>query len=71
MSYTQADLDAIDQAILDGNLTVRMGDRLVTRRSIEEMMAIRAHVAAQLQAAGNAARTYPRFQRAIFADSDG
>lgn len=68
MAYTQTDLDNLDQAILDGNLSVRMGDRMVTRRSTEEMMAIRAHVAAQLQAASNASRTYPRFQRAVFAD---
>lgn len=71
MAYTQTDLDNLDQAILDGNLTVRMGDRLVTRRSVEELMAIRAHVAAKLQEASHVTRTYPRFQRAIFADSDG
>ena len=68
MAYTQTDLDNLDQAILDGNLTVRMGDRLVTRRSIAELMAMRAHVASQLQAQTQTARTYPRFQRAVFAD---
>lgn len=68
MSYTQADLDTLDQAILDGNLTVRIADRMVQRRSVEELMAIRAHVASQLQAQSTVARTYPRFQRAVFAD---
>lgn len=68
MAYTQTDLDSIDQAILDGNLTVRMGDRLITRRSIAELQAMRAHVATLLQAQTHAARTYPRFQQAVFAD---
>lgn len=68
MAYTQTDLDNLDAAIADGNLTVRMADRLVTRRSVEELLAMRAHVAAQLQAQTNASRTYPRFQVASFSD---
>lgn len=71
MAYTQADLDNLDQAILATELSVRMGDRMVTRRSIEELKAQRAHVASMLQAQTAAARTYPRFQKAVFADSDG
>jgi hypothetical protein len=69
MAYTQADLDSIDAAIADGNLTVRMADRMVTRRSIDELLAMRSHIAAQLQAQSNAARTYPRFQTARFDDA--
>lgn len=68
MAYTQTDLDTIDQDILDGNLTVRMGDRLVTRRSVDELIAIRAHVAAQLQAQTNTTQSALRHQQASFAD---
>lgn len=68
MAYTQTDLDAIDAAIADGNLTVRIADRLVTRRSIAELLQMRAHVAAALAQQAAPARTYPRFQQATFAD---
>jgi len=68
MAYTQTDLDNLDAQIADANLMVQMGDRRVQRRSIEELMQQRAHVAAQLQAQTNASRTYPRFQTATFSD---
>lgn len=68
MAYTQTDLDNLDLAILKGDLTVRVGDRQVTRRSIQELMTMRAHVATQLQAQTSPARTYPRFQVASFDD---
>lgn len=68
MAYTQSDLDAIDAAIADGNLTVRMGERLVTRRSVAELLQMRAHIAAAIQSAATTTRTYPRFQQATFAD---
>lgn len=69
MAYTQNDLDAVDAAIADGNLTVRMADRMVTRRSIDELLAMRAHIAAKLQEASHVTRTYPRFQTARFDDA--
>lgn len=68
MAYTQTDLDNLDKAIADGNLTVRVADRLVTRRSIDELLKMRAHVAASLAGQSNPRRTYPRFQQATFAD---
>ena len=68
MAYTQTDLDNLDRAIADGNLTVRFGDRTVTRRSVEELMILRQHVERQLNVAGAVTRAYPRFQTAIFSD---
>ena len=68
MAYTQTDLDNIDAQIADANLMVQMGDRRVQRRSVEELMQQRAHVAAQLQAQSAGGRSYPRFQTATFSD---
>jgi hypothetical protein len=40
MAYTQAQVDALEDAIAEGVLTVEMADRSVTYRSLEEMSAI-------------------------------
>lgn len=68
MAYTQTDLDKIDQAIADGNLTVRVGGRLVTRRSADELLKLRAVIVTELARQAAPTRTYPRFQVATFAD---
>lgn len=44
MAYTQADLDALDAAIASGEKIVRVENRLVEYRSIDELKAARAHV---------------------------
>lgn len=52
MPYSQADLDAIDQALLQPELTVRFSDgRLVTYRTTDDLLKIRSVVDAQLRAA--------------------
>ena len=68
MAYTQTDLDSLDTAIAGAQLAVRMGDRLVTYRSIDELIKARAHVAGVLASQTTPTRTYPRFQQATFAD---
>ncbi len=40
-NWTEADLKAIDEAIATGALTVKYNDRLVTYRSLNEMLQIR------------------------------
>lgn len=40
MSYTQADVDAIEAAIKSGTIRVRFADRDVTYRSLTEMQSI-------------------------------
>ena len=56
---TQTDLNALDQAIATGELTVEMNGRRVTYRSVPELLQARAHVAAQVAAAANAGRPAP------------
>lgn len=58
MAYTQADLDALDAAIASGEKSVRVENRWVEYRSVEELQAARVHVQQQLIA--NAAGTGPR-----------
>ena len=41
MAFTQLQLEALDKAIAEGTLTVKYGDKLVTYRSLEEMLKIR------------------------------
>lgn len=41
MSYTSDDLTAIDRSIASGSLSVRIGDRQETFRSLSELLQIR------------------------------
>ena len=41
MAFTQDQLDALEKAIAEGTLTVKYRDRLVTYRSLDEMLKIR------------------------------
>jgi hypothetical protein len=41
MAWTQDQLDAIEAAIASGELTVRFGDRMVTYRSMDELLRAR------------------------------
>lgn len=69
MAYTSADLEAIDRAISSGEFTVKTQDRLVTYRTIDELMQARAHIASALSAQSQgSARLYPRHQLADFSD---
>lgn len=68
MALTQTDLDALDTAIASGELTVRLADRLVTYRSIPELIQARAHVAKVINGELSN-RTFPRHQQAVFDDA--
>ena len=50
MALSSTDLDKLDAAIAQGALTVEFNGRRITYRSIDELLAARAHVAAQLAA---------------------
>lgn len=52
MAYTQADLDAIQDALASGALTVKHRDRQVTYRSLVELEKIEAKIKAQLGQSG-------------------
>lgn len=71
MAWTQSDLDAVESAIASGEMTVRVNDRLITYRSIDELLkardVMRATLAPQVTA-GPTSRMYPRRQIASFAD---
>ena len=49
MAYTQAHLDALQQALASGELRVRFADREVTYRSVEELKNAIAIVKAGLE----------------------
>lgn len=51
MALSSTDLDKLDAAIAQGALTLEFNGRRITYRSMDELMAARAHVAAQLAAA--------------------
>lgn len=58
MAFTQADLDAIDQAIASGVLSVQFADRLTMYRSVGELQRARATILAELN-------TRPRMTLAV------
>jgi len=68
MAFTSADIDAIDRAIASGELRVRIGERDVTYRSIDELLTARDQVAAVLAASATPGRSAPRHQLADFSD---
>lgn len=59
MAFTQQDLDAVNTAIASGALTVKMGGREVTYRSLDELLKARATITSEIAAAqpGGRART--------------
>jgi hypothetical protein len=64
-TFTQADLQAINQAIASGYLKVRYEDKEVTYQSVEQMMKARAMIQSSLAATTSPAVRidYPTFVR--------
>jgi hypothetical protein len=65
MAYSQSDVDALEKAIARGELRVRLLDREVTYRSLEELTQAHRFVKNQVSATPG-----PRFQLADFSESD-
>lgn len=65
MAVSQADIDALNAALAKGERTVRHGDKMVEYRSVEELLAARDALQAQLTTDQNAANgtTRPRQTR--------
>lgn len=51
-SITQANVDALEQALVSGELQVRMGDRWITYRSVEEIREALAYARDKVAASG-------------------
>ena len=70
MAFSAQDLAGVDAAIASGELTIRAADgRLVTMRSVEELLQARAAIVSGIAAASGAPqRLYPRHQLADFSD---
>ena len=69
MAFTAQDLAAVDAAIASGELTVRGADgRMVTMRSIDELLQARALIVSGIAAGSTPQRQYPRYQLADFSD---
>lgn len=69
MAFTQSDIDTLDRAISGGELTVKIGERLVTYRSFQELALAREFITGELaRAASQTPRSYPRHQLADFSD---
>lgn len=54
MAWTNDDLQEIERAIATGELTVRFNDRLVTYRSIDDLMKARAVILRSVRASAGA-----------------
>ena len=52
MAFTQAQLDELDTALASGELTVKIGEKLVTYRTVDELMRARSFIAQQIANAG-------------------
>ena len=70
MAFTQSQLDALDEAIAGGVLTVRTADgKLVTYQSMADLLKARDLVSSSLASTAGTARAYPRHQLADFSDN--
>jgi len=67
MAWTTADLTAIETAIAMGELTVEIGDKRITYRSMDDLLKARATISQALGAAGvttgTPSRSYAAFNR--------
>lgn len=66
MAYTTTQLQALEDAIASGELTVTYEGKTVTYRSIKDLMAARDFVKGELEAAGTITETYPRRSYAAY-----
>jgi hypothetical protein len=62
MAITQADIDALDRAIIGAELEVEYQGRRVKFRSVQELIAAHAHAKAVVAGAATAASGGPRGQ---------
>ena len=69
MAFTAQDLAAIDAAIASGELTVRTNEgRMVTMRSVDELLKARALITSALAASASPARNPYGSARHVLAD---
>lgn len=52
MSFTAADLDAVERALAAGELSISLGDMRITYRSTDELIRARDTIRAELVSAG-------------------
>ncbi len=69
MAYTQTDIDNLERAIAMGELKVKLADREVTYRSLDDLKGALAFVESRI-AKQTTPSTGPRFQVADFSESD-
>ena len=68
MAWTQSDLDALEEAMASGEMTVRSPDgRLVTYQSLSDMLKLRAAMREEIDAAAQTMKG-ARHQTAVFCD---
>jgi hypothetical protein len=63
MSFTQAHLDALNQAIASGELTIEYNGKKITYRSIGELVKAKQLVEAELSNTSRASNSIARFNR--------
>lgn len=56
MAFTQADLDKVNKAIATGELSIGLGDMRITYRNMDELIAARNTIVADLRAQASASR---------------
>jgi hypothetical protein len=65
MAWTQAQLDALDEAIANGVLTVKYQDRTVTYRSLDEMLKLRETMRQELGLTEGRVRLFAKHSKGI------
>jgi hypothetical protein len=66
MAFTQTQLDAIEEAIAAGALTVKYADKEVTYRSLNEMLRVRDMISRKLgNKIAGAGRVYPTLGKGL------
>lgn len=63
MAFTQTQLSALEAAIATGARTVAYADRTVTYNSLQEMLALRAQMIAELGPGEDGRSTYASYAR--------
>jgi len=67
MAWTQDDIDALDEVIASGTLTVRTPEgKLVTYQDLDQLRALRSAMLAEVESTSD--RTHVRYQTAVFCD---
>lgn len=65
MSWAQSDLDNLEKAIAEGALTVQYKDKMITYRSLKDMLSLREIMKREINGESNFKKIQPYYDKGL------